>query len=86
MLCIRSEILKDLPTPAEDQELRREYQMQRLVERMGQGNAGTDDSVESLVLEWSRGGSAPAEVYQSLLTQIPRVAQAADQRSPVSAR
>ncbi len=70
MLCIRTEILNDLPTPAEDQELRREYQMQRLVERMGQGNAGTDDSVESLVLEWSRGGSAPAEAYQALLSRF----------------
>jgi hypothetical protein len=67
MLCVRSEILKDLPTPAEDQELRREYQMRRLVERMGQGAEGTDDSVESLALEWARGNSASEGVYQSLL-------------------
>jgi hypothetical protein len=67
MLCIRGEILKGLPTPAEDQEMRREYQMLRLVERMGRGNEGGDDSVESLALEWSRGGSASEDVYQSLL-------------------
>jgi hypothetical protein len=67
MLCIRSEILKDLPTPAEDQELRREHQMLRLVERMGRGNEGTPDSVESLALEWTRGGAASEDVYQSLL-------------------
>ena len=67
LLCIRSEILGDLPTPAEDQELRREYQMRRLVERMGRGNEGTDDSVENLALEWTRSGSASADVYQSLL-------------------
>jgi len=70
MLCIRSEILKDLPTPAEDQQLRREYQMQRLVERMGRGNEGADDSVESLALEWTRGGLASEEVYQSLLSRF----------------
>jgi Domain of Unknown Function (DUF349) len=67
ILCIRSEILEDLPTPAEDQELRREYQMIRLVERMGQGNDGADDSVETLALEWTRSGSASEDVYQSLL-------------------
>jgi hypothetical protein len=67
ILCIRSEILEDLPTPAEDQELRREYQMIRLVERMGRGNDGADDSVESLALEWTRSGSASEDVYQSLL-------------------
>jgi len=70
ILCIRSEILKDLPTPAEDQELRREYQMLRLVEHMGKGTARADDSVESLVLEWPGGGSAPEEIYQSLLSRF----------------
>jgi hypothetical protein len=66
MLCVRSEILEDLPTPVEDRELRRDYQMRRLVERMGRGNDGTDDSVESLALEWTRGNSPSDDVYQSL--------------------
>jgi hypothetical protein len=66
MLCIRSEILLGVPTPAEDQGLRREYQMHRLVERMGRGHDGTDDSLESLALEWARGNAAE-DVYQSLL-------------------
>ncbi len=70
ILCIRGEILEDLPTPAEDQELRREYQMQRLVERMGKGNAGADESVESLTLEWTRSGFASEDVYQSLLGRL----------------
>jgi hypothetical protein len=70
MLCIRSEILKDLPTPAEDQELRREYQMLRLVERMGRGNDGTDDSVESLALQWTRGNSASEDLYRSLFARF----------------
>jgi hypothetical protein len=70
LLCVRSEILEDLPTPVEDQELRREYQMRRLVERMGRGNDGADDSVESLALEWTRGGIAPQDIYQSLLSRF----------------
>ena len=67
MLCIRGELLKDLPTPAGDQELRREYQMQRLVERMGRGLEGLDDTAESLALEWTRGSSAAEDVYETLL-------------------
>jgi hypothetical protein len=70
MLCVRSEILIDLPTPVEDQELRREYQMRRLVERMGRGNDGADDSVEGLSLEWTRGNSASEDVYQSLFARF----------------
>ncbi len=69
MLCIRSEILLDVPTPAEDQGLRREYQMQRLVERMGRGKDGPDDSPESLAIEWARGNAAE-DVYQSLLARF----------------
>ena len=70
MLCVRGEILRDLPTPVEDQELRREYQMRRLVERMGRGIEAADDSVESLSLEWVRCNSASNEVYQSLFARF----------------
>jgi hypothetical protein len=70
MLCVRSEILEDLATPAEDQELRRDYQMQRLVERMGRGNDGAGDSVESLALEWTRGNSASEDAYRSLFARF----------------
>jgi hypothetical protein len=70
MLCVRSELLIDLPTPVEDQELRRDYQMRRLVERMGRGNDAADDSVESLSLEWTRSSSAPEDVYQSLFARF----------------
>lgn len=70
LLCIRAEILRELPTPAQDQALRREYQMQRLVERMGRGGNGPDDSVESLLLEWVRNGAVPREVHEELLGRI----------------
>jgi hypothetical protein len=67
LLCIRRELLKELPTPPEDQPLRREYQMQRLVERMGKGSDRPDDTVESLALEWTRSKCVPEQIYQGLL-------------------
>jgi hypothetical protein len=70
MLCIRGEILKDLPTPAQDQSLRWEHQMQRLVERMGRGGDAADDSIESLLLDWVRCGCESEEKYQELLARF----------------
>jgi hypothetical protein len=70
MLCVRGEILRGVATPGEDQELRRQYQMRRLVERMGRGNDAADDSVESLLLEWARSSTAPRDVYESLLARF----------------
>ena len=66
MLCIRSEILRDKPTPPEDQALRREYQVQRLVQRMGQHNDPGPDELDALALEWVRVGPAPLAAQQSL--------------------
>ena len=72
MLCIRSEILADLPTPPEDQALRRDFQMQRLVRRLGQhGEAGTDE-LDAMALEWVRVGPAPAGIYESSLARFLR--------------
>jgi Domain of Unknown Function (DUF349) len=72
MLCIRSEILADLPTPPEDQALRRDFQMQRLVRRMGQhGEAGADE-LDAMALEWVRVGPASAGIYESLLARFLR--------------
>jgi Domain of Unknown Function (DUF349) len=71
MLCIRLEILADRPTPPEDQAQRREYQMRRLVERMGQRSETAQDDFESLLLEWVRAGGGVAPVtYESLLERF----------------
>jgi hypothetical protein len=71
-LCIRSEIFSDRPTPPEDQSLRREYQMQRLMQRMGQRSEEDSDAWETLALAWVRiGPIAPAE-YQLLLARFVR--------------
>jgi hypothetical protein len=51
-ICVRAELLAGLDTPPEDAERRREYQMRRLVESMGQGNYTTPGDLEALVLDW----------------------------------
>lgn len=69
-LCIRAEIAVDLPTPPEDQPLRREYQVQRLIRTMGQGvghdDSGSDEPLNALTLEWIAVGPTDETVYSSL--------------------
>jgi hypothetical protein len=70
LLCIRSELLTDAVTPPEDQALRRQYQVQRLVQHMGQGTAAGSNELDALVLEWVRGGPLPPTVYEPLLARF----------------
>jgi hypothetical protein len=72
MLCIRNEILTEAATPPEDQPLRREYQVQRLVQRMGHGSEPGADELDALALEWIRVGPAPASAHQSLFERFLR--------------
>lgn len=66
MLCIRAEMLADLPTPAEDQGLRREYQLQRLVQSMGQGLTAGEAHLDALAIEWVSAGPVDDAVYEPL--------------------
>lgn len=70
MLCIRAEILSDLPTPAEDQALRREYQLQRLVQSMGQGVRADKMQLDTLAIEWVSVGPVEEAVYEPLLRRF----------------
>jgi len=69
-LCIRAEIAVELPTPAEDQPLRREYQVQQLIQTMGQGvgndRSDGDELLNALTLEWIAVGPADETAYSSL--------------------
>ena len=67
-LCIRAEIAVELPTPEEDQPLRREYQVQQLILKMGQGagNHHSDGDLNALTLEWIGVGPTDEPVYSSL--------------------
>ncbi len=65
-LCIRAEILTGMPTPQSDQALRKDYQLKRLMERMGRGSGSDVDALDKLVLEWVAVGASRPDVYQEL--------------------
>jgi Domain of Unknown Function (DUF349) len=66
LLCVRAELLSGLPTPPEDEELRRDYQMKRLVAAMGQGERTGPGDLEALAIEWLGVGPVATGAYQSL--------------------
>ncbi len=72
MLCIRAEILTDSPTPPEDQPLRREYQVQRLVSNMGQGSRADEAQMDAMALEWIGVGPTDEVTYKPLLERFMR--------------
>jgi hypothetical protein len=72
MLCIRAEILSDLPTPAEDQALRRDYLLQRLAQSMGQGLKADEAQLDTLAMEWVSAGPVEDAVYEPLSQRFRR--------------
>jgi hypothetical protein len=72
MLCIRAEILADLPTPPEDQALRRDYQLQRLVQNLGQGQRADATELDTLAIEWLGVGPVEDAAYAPLLARFRR--------------
>lgn len=72
MLCIRAEVLADLQTPPEDQALRREYQLQRLVQNMGQGLRPDEAQWEALAIEWVSVGPVEDAAYAPLVQRFRR--------------
>jgi hypothetical protein len=70
MLCIRAEMLTDTPTPPEDQALRREYQLQRLVQSMGQGLKADEVQLDALAIEWIGAGPVEDAAYEPLLQRF----------------
>jgi hypothetical protein len=71
-LCIRAEILTDVPTPVEDQGLRRDYQVQRLVKGMGQGLGAEESRLDDMTLEWIGVGPTEETTYLALLERFKR--------------
>ncbi|MGQ0620624.1 MAG: DUF349 domain-containing protein [Panacagrimonas sp.] len=82
MLCIRAELLTDMPTPPEDQALRREYQLQRLVQSMGQGVRVDETRLDTLVIEWVGVGPVEEMAYQPLLQRFRRCREQGNSRVP----
>ena len=71
-LCIRAEILADVPTPPEDQAARREFQVQRLMQSMGQGITDDRGQLDEMAIEWVGSGPAGEAVYPGLLGRFKR--------------
>ncbi len=71
-LCIRCEIHTDSPTPPEDEALRREYQVQRLMQGIGQGSRAQDGNWDAMMLEWIRIGAVSPSVHESLQARFMR--------------
>ena len=74
-LCIRAEILTDQVTPPEDQTLRREYQVQRLIQGMGQGIAADEKQLDTMTIEWIGIGPTEEAAYLALLERFKRCRQ-----------
>jgi hypothetical protein len=74
-LCIRAEILTDQATPEEDQTLRREYQVQRLIQGMGQGVSADEKQLDAMTIEWIGIGPTEEVIYLALLERFKRCRQ-----------
>ncbi len=72
LLCIRAELIAGASTPPDDLELRREYQMRRLVETMGHGERVTPAELDDLALEWIAIGPVEPAVHDALLARFER--------------
>jgi hypothetical protein len=70
LLCVRAEILADRPSPPEDQPLRREYQVQRLMQSMGQGITVDASQMDTLTMEWVQAGPIEESRYMQLLERF----------------
>lgn len=67
LLCIRSEILADVTTPAEDKAQRMEYQVKLLQKGLGQA---VKQSSASLALEWLEVGPVNTKTYEALFQRF----------------
>jgi hypothetical protein len=72
MLCVRAEIQSDTATPAEDEALRRQHQVQRLTQAMGLGLRDGEQEWDAMVLEWIGIGTIAPEVHESLRQRFTR--------------
>jgi hypothetical protein len=82
LLCIRAEIHSDTPTPSEDEALRREYQVQRLIRGMGQGVHVDDGDWDAMMLEWIRVGAVSPAVHEGLHGRFMRCREKRHRREP----
>jgi hypothetical protein len=74
LLCVRAEIATGRETPAEDQGLRREHQLRRLVASRTLGAGAGPEDLAALSLEWLTTGPAAPEIELALRARFSRCA------------
>jgi hypothetical protein len=72
LLCVRAELIAGLETPPEDQQLRREYQMQRLVQSLAHGERDSPADLDQLAQEWIAVGPVESAVFDLLFARFER--------------
>lgn len=72
LLCVRAELVAGVDTPPQDQELRREYQMQRLVASMSRGERVSAADLDALALEWIAVGPVEPAAHAALQARFER--------------
>lgn len=73
-LCIELEILFDAETPEEDRPCRREYQLRKLQEGLGQAAANNRNALlEQLLVQWYCASPATTEIQQQLQARFDAV-------------
>ena len=72
LLCVRGEIQSEISTPAEDEALRREHQVQRLMQGMGQGVSTDHEEWTAMALEWIRIGAVAPDLHDNLRERFMR--------------
>jgi hypothetical protein len=70
LLCIQAELLTGTPGPPEDQDLRREHQMRRLVDALGNGRRAEPTELDDLALDWLAAGPVETAVYAALFARF----------------
>jgi hypothetical protein len=74
LLCVRAEIATGRETPGEDQGLRREHQLRRLVASRNLGAGAASEDLAALTLEWLVTGPLAPEVELELRARFLRCA------------
>jgi hypothetical protein len=76
LLCVRAELIAGVPSPDEDADLRRDYQMQRLVQSMQRGERVTPAELDDLALEWIAVGPVGPAADEALRARFERCREA----------
>ena len=72
LLCVRAELVADVATPESDLDLRRNYQMRRLLETKGLGADIALADLDDLALEWFTAGPVDPSIESALRVRFDR--------------